>query len=85
MLGAAIVVAPINSKEKTMAKKPVKKEEVKEEPVMVMVTCICSNVHLGNGLVLRAEQTKQGNWIKGDSAEVPKALADKMIENGQCK
>lgn len=74
-------------KPKAKTKDP-KKEEVKEEvkPVeMVMVTCICSNVHLGNGTILRAEQTKQGNWIKGDSAEVTKVLADKMIEAGQCK
>jgi len=67
-----------------MAKEP-KKKEAKEAPAMVMVTCICSNVHLGNGQILRAEQTKQGNWIKGDSAEVPVALAEKMIEAGQCK
>ena len=64
-----------------MAKKPVKKEE----PVMQAVTCICSNVHLGNGQILRAEQNAQGNWVNGDSAEVPVALAEKMIEAGQCK
>lgn len=68
-----------------MAKKPVKKE-VKEAPVMVMVTCICSNVHLGNGVVLRAEKDpRNGNWVKGGSAEVPANVAEMLIEKGQCK
>lgn len=67
-----------------MTKTPKKKEEVK--PVMVMVTCICSNVHLGNGVVLRCEKDKRnGNWVKGDSAEVPANVAEMLIEKGQCK
>lgn len=64
------------------------KKEVKEvkEVEMVMVTCICKNVHLGNGVVLRCEKDKRnGNWVKGDSAEVPAHVAKMLIEKGQCK
>lgn len=73
-----------------MAKEPKKKEEVKEEvkeePTMVLVTCICSNVHLGNGQVLRCERDpRNDNWVNGDSAEVPVNVAEMLIKKGQCK
>lgn len=66
-------------------KKTVKKEEPKEI-VMETVQCICSNVHLGNGTVLKAERHPQnGNWIKGDTAQVSHADAVFMESNGQVK
>ncbi len=58
------------------------KKEVKE---MDTVQCTCSNVHLGNGNVLRAKQNKHGNWVKGDTAEVSAGIAKMMEERGQVK
>jgi len=69
-----------------MAKKPQAKASKKEPEETVTVQCICNNVHLGNGVVLRASRkTDRDNWANGDKAEVPVSLADQLVEAKQVK
>ena len=72
-----------------MAKAPKKSapEKSAPEPVeMVTVQCICNNVHLGNGVVLKASRkTDRDNWSNGDRAEVKRSLADQLVEAKQVK
>ena len=65
-----------------------KKPGPKPKPAVaetVLVRCVCSNVHLGNGLILRATQNTKGNWKDGDTAEVSVALASLLIANESCE
>lgn len=56
------------------------------EPVAVTtVQCTCKNVHLGNGVILRATQNTHGNWGDGDKAEISVHVAEQLIKSGQCK
>lgn len=57
-----------------------------EQGEMVTVECICSNVHLGNGVILRARRdTPQSNWEDGDTAEISKGLADLLVKKKQVR
>ena len=69
------------------SKKTTKPEETTEakETEMVTVQCVCSNVHLGNGVVLKAEQNSKGNWKNGTTAEVPLTVAKMLVKNEQCE
>lgn len=60
------------------------KKETKEV-VMDTIECICSNVHLGGGVVLRATKNGHGNWADGDVAQVPHADAVFLEKRGQVK
>ena len=51
----------------------------------VLVICVCSNVHLGNGVVLRAKQNSKGNWKDGDTAWVSVAVDKLLIANETCE
>lgn len=66
-----------------MAKK--KAEETTEVTPMDTVECICSNVHLGNGEIIRATKNKHGNWSNGDVAQVSHADAVFLERRGQVK
>lgn len=63
-----------------------KKKEVKQEVEMVTVECICKNVHLGNGVTLRAyRDSTADNWADGDRAEVTKDTADWLKKRKQVR
>lgn len=66
-----------------MARK--KKEEVTERTPMDTIECICSNVHLGDGVILRATRNQHGNWSNGDVAQVSHADAVFLEKRGQVK
>lgn len=68
----------------TDKKKPGPKPK-EPEAALVTIQCTCSNVHLGNGHVLRATKNAVGNWVKGDTAKVTVGIAEMMEENGQVK
>lgn len=59
--------------------------EAKKEDV-VMIQCIDKNVHLGNGVVLRATLNEKGNrYVDGDIAEVSAGIAKILIDNESCE
>ena len=59
--------------------------EVKKDK-KVTVRCMCANVHLGNGTILRGVKNKTGNYGKdGETAEVSGALAKVLIDSDQCE
>lgn len=68
---------------KTKTKKDT--ETVAKETVMETIQCICSNVHIGGGRKLTATKNNHGNWVDGDTAQVPRADAVFMESNGQVK
>ena len=69
-----------DAKKSKAAPKKVPEEET------VTVQCICNNVHLGNGVKLRAyRKTDRDNWSGGDKAEVKRSLADQLVEAKQVK
>lgn len=52
----------------------------------VTVQCICSNVHLGNGHVLRAKRDgPNSNWEDGDTAMLPRHMAEILAKKKQVK
>lgn len=69
---------------KALAETEVETEAAEPIPVMT-VQCTCKNVHLGNGVILKATQNQHGNWIDGDKAEISSYIAEQLIESGQCK
>lgn len=69
-----------------MTAKEKKKPGPKPQPEMVTVECICNNVHLGNGVKIKASRnSKNGNWKDGERAEVSVGLAELLVKNEQCK
>lgn len=53
------------------------------EAKKVMIQCVCKNVHLGNGVVLKAKKNSQGNWKDGDIAEVSPEIAKLLVKSEQ--
>ena len=70
--------------EEKQKKKPGPKPKT-VEPETVIVRCVCSNVHLGNGIVLHATQNSKGNLKDGETAEVSVSLATLLVENESCE
>ena len=71
-----------------MAKKKTEtiKEEATTKVAMETVECICKNVHLGNGKILRAyRDSPEDNWSDGDVAQVSHADAVFMKSQKQVK
>ena len=57
-----------------------------KEDKPIVVRCMCANVHLGNGVILRGVKNKQGNYGKdGETAEVEAGLARMLIDSDQCE
>lgn len=70
----------------TDSKKAASKKPAPEPVETVIVQCVCKNVHLGNGTVLKASRkTDRDNWGNGDRAEVSRAVADQLVKAKQVK
>lgn len=80
------------AKAETKAAEKAKKEAIAkakaeaEQKNLVTVECICKNVHLGNGKILRAyRDSPEDNWSDGDVAQVSHADAVFMKSQKQVK
>lgn len=58
-----------------------KLKSANKETGMVIVQCICKNVHIEGGVVLNAfRRDSRSNWKNGDYAAVPNKTAKELID-----
>jgi len=68
------------------SKKSASKKSAPAPEEIVTVQCVCNNVHLGNGVKLTASRkTDRDNWSDGETAEVKRSLADRLVKAKQVK